>query len=60
MWKKKKQQQEQPQLVFLRESHFVIPGKAGMQILFPGIPGIPGIYFYFIKLEKGFFLRNEM
>jgi hypothetical protein len=39
-------------LVFPRESHFVISGKAGKQILFPGIPGIPGIDFYLIKLEK--------
>jgi hypothetical protein len=44
-------------VVFPRESHFVIPGKRGMQILFPGIPGID---FYLIKLEKGHFLRNKM
>jgi hypothetical protein len=46
------------QLVFPRESHFVIPGKAGMQIIFPG--NFPGIDFYLIKLDKGHFLTNKM
>jgi hypothetical protein len=27
---------------------------------FPGIPGIPGIDFYFIKLKKGNFPKNKM
>jgi hypothetical protein len=33
-------------VMFPRESHYVIPGKAGMQILFPGI------------IRKDFFLVN--
>jgi hypothetical protein len=50
----------QSELVFPRESHFVIPGKAGMQILFPGNSRDPGNLFFLIKLEKGHILRNKM
>jgi hypothetical protein len=43
------------QLVFPREGYFAIPGKAGMQIPFPGKSRDPGIFFYLIKLEKATF-----
>jgi hypothetical protein len=50
-------------LVFPRESHFVIlsfPGMRECKLYFPGIPVIPGIDFYLIKVEKGHILRNKM
>jgi hypothetical protein len=30
------------------------------KLYFPGIPVIPGIDFYLIKVEKGHILRNKM
>jgi hypothetical protein len=32
------------------------PGKRECKFYFPGIPGIPGMDFYLIKLEKGHFI----
>jgi hypothetical protein len=57
-------EQEKPKTITItpnyRESHFVFPGKQECKFYFPGIPGIPGIDLYLIKLQKGHFLRNKM